>query len=66
MTAADVETGPDKKYDINIGILVPYAGMNPPNDPYYNSGSVGAPADTNNDGQLDHGDNITNHDLEAK
>jgi prepilin-type N-terminal cleavage/methylation domain-containing protein len=65
--------GPDKKHDIQTGVLngsnnaMPYSLTVPPNDPYHanNTDWAGSPADRNNDG-LDHADNITNHDLEAK
>jgi prepilin-type N-terminal cleavage/methylation domain-containing protein len=57
--------GPDKINDISIA-TTNYAITSPPNDPYYNGGTLaGAPTDFAGDG-LDHADNITNHDLEAR
>ncbi|MGI8977781.1 MAG: prepilin-type N-terminal cleavage/methylation domain-containing protein [Pirellulaceae bacterium] len=57
--------GPDKKHDIGVSGAVA-SSTNPPNDPYYNGGTLaGTPYDFDSDG-LDHADNITNHDLEAR
>lgn len=69
-------SGPDKQQDINV-LLVDasqpgpnppiYALTTPPNDPYHQQPiPVGMPADTNGDGYLQHSDDITNHDLEAR
>ncbi|MFN0022090.1 MAG: type II secretion system protein [Pirellulaceae bacterium] len=58
--------GPDKRHDINVGGGFIYATTLPANDPYVNTGAIGTPTDTNGDSSLDYGDNITNHDLEAR
>ncbi len=58
--------GPDKRHDMNVGTGFIYATTTPANDPYVNSGAIGTPMDTNGDGALEHTDNITNHDLEAR
>jgi prepilin-type N-terminal cleavage/methylation domain-containing protein len=64
--------GRDKLYDINVGAVVysmtASAGPPPvpPNDPYYAATPmVGQPYDTNGDGALSWGDNITNHYLQT-
>jgi len=61
--------GQDRRYDINMGALT-YAGTNPPSYPFYSDGTpsyiyVGTPTDTDSDGSLNYGDNITNHYVET-
>jgi prepilin-type N-terminal cleavage/methylation domain-containing protein len=58
--------GPDKKYEIGVSGTVQSATVPSPNDPYFGGGAAGTPIDSDSSGSLDHADNITNHDLEAK
>jgi prepilin-type N-terminal cleavage/methylation domain-containing protein len=66
-----VSAGRDKQYDIAMQLVDPqgapfrYVTTIPPNDPYYipqnNQVPLGALTDNNQDGSLNHADNITNH-----
>jgi hypothetical protein len=67
-----VSAGRDKEYDIAMKLLdasgneFRYVATMPPNDPYYippdnTQLPLGALTDVNQDGSLNHADNITNH-----
>jgi prepilin-type N-terminal cleavage/methylation domain-containing protein len=67
--------GPDGKYDINVMGNLNYAGLSPPNDPYYvppipptppAAFPAGTPMDNDQDGELNFIDNITNHAIDTR